>query len=325
MTKDLYITLLTTISVLSALTSCEYKELEEPDRRTDVTLSMDFSSVDSIPNSVRVSFYPIGNEITYTPSYFDLPKSIWTNVSGNTWQAQVKIPQGYYDVVAWNNDTEHVITDGINNQMTLTATTPEYSSRGSFNTHEILDSIYNGQKVLDYPDYMVHAISTDNEITTEYNEVKLKQDSMVISVQLRINGIAGLSTVKQVRGTINNVAGKRYVAYPNKTEENVAVIFDCNCNAQDSVVYANFYLFGLEPTETTKTSHKMVLFFWLDEAKIYLPIDITKYINQYSKEDKRINLTTPPLNIDLRDYFTSKNTFDVNVETWDNIDINVGF
>ena len=317
-----------TALMTAGMTSCEYKELEEGSALTPVTIHFDWqenldSVPDAIPGSMRVAFYPVNDlaraNMNKGYTFFDLPQSIW--------DATVQLPAGIYDVVAWNNDTEHVLTDKYGSQKTLHATTPPYNSRGTFDTPTVLDSIYNGQRVLDYPDYMVHAINTEEEIFygAKNQMITLSPDSMVVTIEYKIHGIGGLSWVKQARGAVNNVAGKRFMAYDNLTEDAVAVMFDCNYNAEDGLLYGKFYVFGIEPTEMSNLTHKMVFFFWMDAGKVYLPLDVTKIFAAYRRDQSKIVIDIPSLNIDLRDYVTSKNTFDIDLDDWDNVNIDIGF
>lgn len=312
-------------AVLTAgLYSCEYKDLDEGSELNSVTLDFTWENVDSIPLAMRVAFYPAdaATQANFNKGYtfFDLPRTIWP--------ATIQLSAGSYFVTAWNNDTEHVLTDKYVSQTTLHATTPAYNSRGSLDTPSVLDSLYNGQKVLDYPDYMVHANKV-NEFEVVYaannQELVLHPDSMVVTVDYKVHGIGGLSWVKQARGAIDNVAGKRFMAYPNRTEDPVAVMFDCKYNEEDSLVYGSFYVFGIEPTETEKLSHKMVLFFWMDGGKVYLPIDVTKAFDAYRRENKKILIDIASLGIDLRDYISSKNTFDIELDEWEDVSIDIGF
>lgn len=304
-------------------TACEYKELEEANVFSSVKVNFLWDKVDSIPGAMRVVFYPVDNlakaSMTKGYTFFDLPRSIWP--------ATIQLPAGVYNVVAWNNDYEGVYTSMYNSQEGLYATTSNYSTRGSFDTPTVLDSIYNHQEVMDCPDYMVHAINQEEEVKYEAadQEITLVPDSMVVTVEYKIHGIGGLSWVKEVRGAVNNVAGKRYIAFDNLTEDTVAVMFDCNFNVKDSLVYGSFYVFGIEPTKIQDLKHKMVMFFWMDAGKIYLPIDVTEVFQAFLKEDKKIVIDVPSLGIDLRDYVSTKNTFDVNLDEWENINVDVGF
>ena len=116
MTKNIHIPhnigMLAMSAVLTAgLYSCEYKDLEDGSVLNPVTINFDFNAVDSFPNAMRVAFYPVDDlaraNMTKGYTLFDLPKTIWP--------AQVQLPAGIYDVVAWNNDTEHVLTDKYGN------------------------------------------------------------------------------------------------------------------------------------------------------------------------------------------------------------------
>lgn len=329
MTKKIHITMITAMMAVSALlttglSSCEYKDLDDGSELNAVTINFDMESkIDSVPGSMRVAFYPVDAlakaNMNKGYTFFDLPQSIWPTT--------VQLPAGIYDVVAWNNDTEHVLTNKYGSQVTLHATTPPYNSRGTFDTPTILDSLYNGQRVLDYPDYMVHATSTEEEILygAKNQVISLTPDSMVVTVEFKVHGIGGLSWVKQARGAVNNVAGKRFMAYPNRTEDAVAVMFDCQYNDQDSLLYGKFYVFGIEPTELNDLTHKIVFFFWMDAGKIYLPIDVTDIFAAYRRNQSRIMIEIPSLGIDLRDYVSSKNTFDINFEDWEDVKIDIGF
>ena len=156
--------------ITAGVSSCEYKDLDDGSELNAVTIDFDMKSkIDSIPGSMRVAFYPVDAlakaNMNKGYTFFDLPQSIWP--------ATVQLPAGIYDVVAWNNDTEHVLTEKYGSQVTLHATTPPYNSRGTFDTPNILDSLYNGQRVLDYPDYMVHAIQKRKFCITSKTKVSL--------------------------------------------------------------------------------------------------------------------------------------------------------
>ena len=313
-------TLMTAILVVMGATSCQYKDFESEGgtELLPVIVDFDWAKVDSVPHAMRVAFYSqdkIDNSKNYI--FFDLPKSIWP--------ARGKLPGGFYNVVAWNNDTEHVLTDDYNMQNKLYATTPQYNTKENVEIPTVLDSIYNGQQVLYCPDYMVHSYNTPISVLEKNKRITLVPDSMIITVDYKINGIRGLSWVKQVRGAINNVAAKRYINIQNKTENAVAVMFDCKYNQVDNAIYGSFYVFGVNPTDQNNLPHKIVLFFWTDSGKVYLPIDVTDIFAKYKQGNPKIYIEIPSLDIDIRDYISSKNTFDINLEEWENINIDVGF
>ena len=314
--------ILTALSI-TFLSSCDYKALEEnTPALTSIHLDFQWQKVDSVPDLMRVAFYT-ADEITrsnFTKGYtfFDLSK--------RNWPATIQLPAGLYHVTAWNNDTEHVLTDKYGSQSTLHATTLTHNVRSTLDIPSVLDSLYNGQRVLDYPDYMVHANQMEYDVKyTDEQELTLYPDSMVVTVEYKIHGIGGLSWVRQIKGTVNNVAGKRYIAYPNRTEEPVSIMFDGDYTAEDSLVWGKFYIFGIEPTDLAELNHKMVLFFWMDGGKVYLPIDVTNIFHAYRRDQSKIVIETPSLDIDLRDFISSKNTFNVDLDEWDDVNIDIGF
>lgn len=303
------------------MTACEYKGLDEltaTPKMATVRLSFDWSLVDSIPTEMRVIFYPMGDK-TGTRGYttFDVLNR----------DTVIDIPAGFYDLTAWNRDIEHVITTGYSSQNSVNATTGTYSPHGNYLMPKVLDSLFYGLPVLDYPDYMVHTHKMGVEIDLEKPEqrITLIPDSMVVTVEMKLHGIKGLERCKNVRAAISNVAGRRYMSFDNLTEDVVAVMFDAEGHAEDSLVTAKFWIFGIEPTSSDRMTHDLIVFFWLDAGQIYIPLNITKTMSAYRKDDKYVLIESPDLGINLNDYVINSGAFDVDVDDWENINIPVEF
>ena len=313
----LYIAVLTGILT----SSCEYQSLEKMEsmERAEFTLDFAHDRVDSIPTEYRVAFYPADEKTleNITTGYM-----LYDMVNG---PHILNLPVGTYRVTAWNHDTEHVMTNGYGNRNMVSATTQQYHSRSAFDTPKVVDSLYNGQTILDYPDYMVHA-NVETFILDagpQEKHLTLHPDSMVITMTVNIGGVRGLSEVLEARGSINNVPGVRYIAKENLTKDSVVVIFDCEVDAEQNTVRAKFYLFGLEPTDFPGLEHKLVLYFWLRAGKVYIPIDVTNLFNKARQNGSGVEVNIPDLNIDLRDYITSSSGYEVTVDEWDNIHIGI--
>lgn len=156
-----------------------------------MTVGFDWGAVDSIPGGMRVAFYSVGNDGEYSQGYtfYDI---------GNR-DSTIRIAAGTYDVTAWNNDCSHVLTGGYSARTTVNATTLNYSTHGLYVMDEILDSIYNGQKVLDYPDYMVHANKTQVKILQDVDNqrVVLRPDSMVITIDVLSGRYQGVGELQE--------------------------------------------------------------------------------------------------------------------------------
>ena len=304
--------------VVATLTfsSCEYKDLGDEGgcskKKTKFMLVFDWDKVDSIPQSMRVVFYP--HDLSqYAQGYttFDVLNRDTT----------IELPAGTYDVTAWNNDTEHVITSTYAKQESAYATTGNYSPHGDVNIPKVLDSLYHGQKVLDYPDYMVHANRMQFELSEKDNihRLVLAPDSMVVTVDMKLHGIAGLEWCNNIRGAINNIAGKRFMAYDNLTADTVTIMFDAQAHTADSTVTARFWVFGIEPSVLTRLQHKMIFFFWITGNQVYVPLDVTNIVARARMDKKYILIESQNLDIDLKNYVREGGTaWTVDAEDWDN-------
>lgn len=295
------------ILTLAVMASCEYKDIEEfyfPEKM-NLTIHYDWQKVDSVPKNIRVAFYPENYE-AYARGYtfFDVMNRDTT----------IQIVGGKYNMTYWNIDTEYVITDGYSKQSTAYVTTGDYSPHGSVTVPHVLDSIYNYQRVLDYPDYMIHGNLSDLFIKND-TTVTLTPDSMVVTVDVILHGIKGQQYVKNIRGAINNVAGKRLMAYENTTTDKVGIIYEGKTSPEDSCLKARFYIFGIEPTEASKQHHKVVFFVWLTGGQVYIPVDVTDIVAHYTRDDKYILIETEDLDIDLEKYIQG-GKMSVDAEDW---------
>ena len=297
------------ILLTALMTACEYKDLDaygESQEKVGINVRFDWSRVDSIPASMRVVFYP-KDWANYKQGFtaYDMSSN------GSTVQLQVN----EYDVLCWNNDTEHSTTNGIESRETACATTGPFSPHGDTQVPQVLDSIFRGQRVLDYPDYMVHSLISSYKVSEEGQTVTLAPDSMVVTVEIRLHGIKGLENCRKIRGAIDNVAGKRYMAFPNLTEDRVAVMFDAK--ADGDVVTAKFWVYGIGPTDFTHIAHKMVAFFWVTGSQVFIPIDVTESIARYSTADTYI-LIDATADLDLATYVRHDATgIIVDAEDWE--------
>lgn len=277
--------------LLSLLTvSCEYKELTDMDNIGDyktISVIFDDSNIDEVPASMTVAFFPKDKQLINKDAFiFDIPY----------YNAEVKLPTNQYAAVTWNNNTEHIIINNIDSYDSY-ASTGEYSPHGDSMLSHVLDSIYNHQKVYDFPDYMVHGFKDDIVIGTESKQIiTLPLDSMVTVVNLSIGGIENLSLCYNIRAALNNLEGTRYMGYYNRTGDMSVVMFDMKAVPDENRIKASFYVFGCRKD----LSHKLTLFFWLNGGKVYIPLNITDYIS--FDGDNKISVNIPSINIDLEKY-----------------------
>ena len=313
--------MLTAVMTVILLAACQYKDIDETDsawvRKTELGLHFDWKDVDSIPASMRVVFYPKDRTyFTQGYTFFDVLNS----------DTVISLPAGAYAVTAWNNDLEHTLTYNLAQQQTAYATTGPYSPRGDANVPHVLDSIYNGQTVLDYPDYMVHTFMDDftlQEQGSQRQVLTLTPDSMVMTVEVKIGGIKGLEYCKRVRAAVNDVKEKRYMAYTDLTEGRVAVMFDAKTYPEEDCVRARFWVFGIEPTG----KEIALIFFWITGNQVYLPIDVTQAFNNAKSSRAYLYIDIEDAGLDLWNYVRAGSTgISVEAEDWEETkEITLGF
>lgn len=305
---------------LLGLCSCEYKDLDEyVPVPSSVLLDYSWENVDSMPQTFRVVFYPADEETNQKVTQGYIVYDVF-----NKQTLLSDFPTGTYNVTLWNTDTEHNVVENFGKRNNLLATAPVLYTALNMPI-SVLDSIYNGQSIYDTPDYMVHANET--MFTVEKDEenqlLTLHPDSLVVDIEYRIHGVAGLQIAKDVKATLNNIAMKRFIAYDNSTKDTCVVMTNCKFNKEDSLIYGSFYVYGIHPTDMKNVHHKMILFFWLESKNIYIPIDITNAMQSYSVDDKKILIDIPNLDIDLRKYVSGSGSFNVDVDSWEDVNIDI--
>ena len=82
-------------------------------------------------------------------------------------------------------------------------------------------------------------------------------------------------------------------------------------------------VFGIEPTEDTALQHKMTLFFWLNNGKVFIPLDMTDNFLAAARKDKRLSIEITDLDINLKDLIGTRNAFEITVEEWNDVFINI--
>ena len=277
-----------------------------------LTVHFNWNNIDSIPESMRVMFWP--------KDFYLNPKGV-TFFDINNNNSFIELPAGNYEVLAWNNDTEHVYTEGYDRITSAYATTGQFSPHGDVKMANVLDSIFHGQSILDYPDYMVHAYCADLSVLPNEDDqfLTLMPDSMVTAIEIRLQGISGLEWCRGIRGGINNVAAKRRMAFDDYTEKPTVIMFDGEWEAKDSLVTAHFWVFGMEPTDMKKIPHKMVFFFWLDGGQVFIPIDISQTMEEVHQDEHHVVIEKSGLDIDLRRFMKDGDTgMKITAEDWEN-------
>lgn len=304
-----------------ALHSCQYKDLEDDygcsaPKNAAVNIDFAWDKIDSIPASYRVIFYPSDEETAAKlhDGYmlFDIR---------NTSSTLYNIPTGNYNVTAYSTDTEHNVVGNIYMRDSLYATSQRMNVVTT-SVNNVVDSIYHTPVVYETPDYVTHAningVHIDNDSS---NMITLHPDSMVVAIHYAIHGIRGLNVATQVSAVMDSVFAKRYIAYPVNVTDTAAVLFDCDIKEKENTVSGTVYAYGLIPVR----HHKLTLLFYLGQKRAFLPIDISEQLKHYSLKDRRVDIVVDNADIDLRKYVYTEGVFDVNVNDWEDINIDISW
>lgn len=307
-------------SIMTFCSSCDYKDLEEPEFG-NVEVVFDYTKVDSVPAAMRVVFYPVSGDavdmIQQGYSLFDMNKNI----------KRVELPEGVYDVYTWNNDGENVYEQNLvdRHSVFLTTDLSGFLAVGDDDqkSTSIIDSIYNGQKLRAAADYTVSGIVNNFHVDplTSRQTVTLSCDSLVKRVNITIKGVGGLGFVSMIKGTLNNVAEEVRVE-DGMVNDSVAVNFDCNWNTKEMTVTASFHVWDIQPSDA-ELSHKLVLFFWMDDAKVFYPIDITKEVQEAYQKGGRIYNISKEVDINVRQGLGNDGGFDLKFDDWNDVEIEI--
>lgn len=292
------------------LASCEYKDFIEKEIQS-VNINIDWQGVDSVPRSTRVVFFPDKETMLNT----QVAASIAFDVMGNS--RFIQLPIGHYDVVAYNNDTEHVEVTDAGVRETMNAVTGIHTTRANFVSQDSRDTLDIGEyQVADYPDYLVQAHYEDFSVmpTDTVPQLYLQADSAVVEVSLEVRGLRSLDFVYQIKGTISNVPATYRIGTGRVAEKPSTVIF--NATHDRTTVTASFFLFGTEVEDSKDDTHVVTLFFWMDDGRVYIPIDVTEEVREARRQGTRKIRVSVEQNCDIRENITGSGGFHLHVDDW---------
>lgn len=330
--RGLFLYIVLGLALTAALAGCEYKSLDEVTYESQsLLLDYDWNRVGERAKSFTVAFYPADeetaekmNDTYYTYGVYAAPTVI------------NYLPDGIFNVTAWSKDWEYNrILDIPWYERVATTLGAKYKKENL--PEHVLDSLYSKQEVYAAPDYILKANREQFAVRKgeENQRLVLTPDSAVVAIRIEIHGVKGLSMIREIRGTLNNVAKQRLLSYEKVTQDTAMVMFDFNFSTKDSLIWTDFYLYDIEPRMVSQTkgtasdskmSHLLTLFFWLEGNNIFLPIDVTDQIaNFVQKNQNKIVLTIDDIDLNLADYIPGMGGFDVNVDDWEDVKVEVPF
>lgn len=308
--------------LVMSMVSCDFKEVDEAGTgRLDI--KFDFEHVDSVPGSMKIIFYPVGGHAV------DMIKQGYTTMDWTADNTKITLPSGVYNVTAFSLDGEHVFYTGETRRETLRLVTDGYyfgeATRAAKTPNEVVDSIYPGQELRFAPNYVVKANENLLYVDDYQPEQKIvmQADSMTTTLAINIKGVSGLQFVTDCEGVLGGLA-----KYGDPTPEGVAsdstvMGFPMTVKADEKMISTTIQVWGVNPMEDPYIQHKLTLFFWMDDAKVFVPVDITEALREASVKDRTVNVDIQ-LDINVRESVGASGGFDINLDPWDDINVDVG-
>ena len=324
---------------LLLFTSCKHKDLlYEDNSLIEVHLNFNYDVTAHSPEAMRVFFYP--SETNAQPFKFD--------VSGTG--GYIRLPQGTYNVLAYNVDTENVIEVESDYWDTFMLTTPgedveeeevtneESSTRMIFRTvlgnklpkgeHEATFRYHDAPEwtcvarayQVEVPLKKEHEdVSTDN--TNKNAILTLTPEPVVYTVNVTINGVEGLSRVATARGTLSGVSAGMYPGLGHSSSEACFVLFNTRVSQANGVITGQFYVWDPRPFGDEDTHQYLNVYIWANSGNFYVSADITEQIKEAAKVGKTdatidLSLTTE---MDLTQGATGDSGFEPSVNNWEQV------
>lgn len=316
--KYFFLMVLTAMSICS----CDFKDVDDSGMGY-VDVDFDFSKVDSVPKSMKVVFYPVGGIA------LDMIKQGYTTMDWSLNHKRISLPNGVYNVTAFSIDGEHVFyTDiDIREKLKLITDRFDFGDITRVATPEsVVDSIYSGSELLYTPNYVVKANENYFYVNdlVETNPLVMKVDSMTSTVKITITGIEGLQFVSNCSGVLGGLAKYGQPLKDGAATDSTAMGFPVVVNAAEKEIKAEFQVWGIDPVDALgDTQHKLTLFFWMDDAKVFVVKDVTEAMKS-ARFENGIMYVDIDIDMNVRESVGGSGGFDINLSPWDEENVDIG-
>lgn len=315
-------TLLMMALVVVSAVSCDFKDIDEGGMG-NLKVGFDFSRLETAPKAMKVIFYPVvGNAV-------DMIKQGYTTMDWTAGNKTITLPSGVYNMTAFSIDGDHVFYTGETRRETLRLLTDEYNfgdaTRAAKTPKQVVDSIYGGQDLRFTPEFVARAngnlIYVDEFLVEQ--EMVFEADSLTRTLNLNIKGVEGLQFVTECEGVIGGLS-KYGNPIPEGTEADSTVMgFPMTVNAEQKTITASMQVWDFNPEENSDIQHKLTMFFWMDDAKVFVTVDITEAMRKAYLAGGTVNLDLT-LDMNVRESVGSSGGFDINLDPWEDVEIDVG-
>lgn len=322
---------------LLLFTSCSHKPLYiENYDLYQVRIAFDYSQVRQVPGTMRVFFYPEGQQ-SQQPYKFDL------NATGGI----VTLPAGDYHVVAYNVDAPNVL-EQFNDQYDEFGLT---TARHEVEVTMVKDDEGNkaprrslfGSKVpiasdeephvtmYESPDWTCRChvsrfrvapiyATTDNEempvSTTITSQLTLTAEEAVKTLEFEVSGIEGVQWASLIRGTISGVPASLHVASGIPSKEVGLVTFAAKVDKERGIITGSMNVWGFYPDD--QDSRQFIdIYIWSNAGNYYLTQDVTEQMKNGQNSDTQLIVLKLNSDLDLMDAAQGNSGFKPSLNEWE--------
>ena len=268
------------------LTACKHRELYyEYEHIKSVRVEFDWSSAPTAePEGMRVIFYPV-------PGTGSGTKAIVENLDGKNGGA-VDVPEGTYNAVCFNNDTECIRWRGTGALETLEAYTrdadiletlqgPVEVPRGENDVEPIVlapDSMWR-----DRQDGIVISKADETETVISFTPV-----SVVRHVTYEISGVKNSEAISNIRGSLSGVSGSLFMGSNLLASGTSTVPFDGSVDeTDDTKIVGDFYFFGCcDERLRQESKHKFTIYCWAKDGNVLASFNVTDQLHNAENPDE---------------------------------------
>lgn len=293
----------------AVLSSCQYKDFDDGSTTArPVKFVYDYSSLDFSPKMMRLVIYPLDGQFS-RPVVRDFRDSL-----------TVSLPPGRYSVVAFNNDSEILRYSGyeeLQGNVKITSGLADTTKLAGLRTRA--EAAY-----YDYPDPT--AVVYNNTVTVaggiflgEEQRVTLTPTRATHYVDVQIEGMQNLHLLTGITFSLDGC----YVEYfPTErgcgSAKASVVSHDVFKNPDERLIYATFSVFGLDLGETHTlrmlvegANFRKVFSCNLDGDKLHYADNGWDYIIRLKCD------------FDIKDLVPVRGTFDVKVDDWNDVNVDI--
>lgn len=304
---SLVILFLLVLPCLLTLTGCNHKELGlEYEAKRRIRVVYDWTKApDANPKGMCVYFYP--EEGTRG----GVQRIDFTGLEGG----YIDLAPGLYHIVSYNNDTEYVLFNNVENFD---------SHHGYTRDGDLFEPVYGSgnkiapraeeseeERVTISPDMLWGASHYGLTVKDEDQTITLYPEELVCHYSYAVHDVKNIKHMTQVCGSLSGLAP--HVIFSDFTlgKECVTIPF-ATVSDRESTFTGEFLTFGHH--EDNEKKHMMIFYVWMDDgSKWYYTYDVTDQVDQ-APDKRHVHIIINGL--DLPQPITNGSGFHPSVDDW---------